>query len=95
LVELSLLRFRKLPFTCSYPPFRSHSGLVFVAYLFGFVFFTGYLVELERWSLFDPWRVIGFVLLWVLTMMGSRCYRKQMLTMDKELVFEELPTSSF
>ena len=26
LVELSLFKFRKIPFTCAYPPFKSHSG---------------------------------------------------------------------
>src|SRR5262245_4628413 len=39
-VEVRLLRFRKFPFTCSQPSFRSHSGLVAVGYLFGFIFFT-------------------------------------------------------
>jgi hypothetical protein len=95
LVEITPLRFRKLPFTCSYPPFRSHSGLVVVAYPFGFIFFTGYLVEFERWSLFDPWRVLSFALLWGLAMAAVRYYRQHMLMMDKELLFEELQVSTF
>jgi hypothetical protein len=94
-VELSLLRFRKMPFTCSYPPFRSHSGLVVVAYFFAFLFFTGYLDEIERWSLFDPWRTLYFVPLCFGTLAGAHYYRKQMLAMDKQLLFDEGPASAF
>ncbi|HET8964953.1 MAG TPA: hypothetical protein VFN20_01970 [Candidatus Acidoferrum sp.] len=93
--EISLLRFRKMPFTCSYPPFRSHSGLVVVVYLFAFLFFTGYLVEIERWSLLDPWRALYFVPLCVAALAGVHYYRGQMLAMDKQLMFDEVPTSAF
>ena len=93
--EISLLRFRKMPFTCSYPPFRSHSGLVVVVYLFAFLFFTGYLVEIERWSLLDPWRALCFVPFCVAALAGVRYYRQHMLAMDKQLMFDEVPTSAF
>jgi len=95
LVELLLLRFRKIPFTCSYPPFQSHAALIFVAYLFGFVLFTSYLPELELWSLADPWRAIVFIPLVAVILLSSYFYRKQMLDMDKHLIFEEIPASHF
>jgi hypothetical protein len=94
-VELILLRFRKIPFTCSYPPFQSHSALVFVAYLFGFVIFTSYLPELELWSLNDPWRAISFIPLLGIILLSVHFYRRQMLEMDKQLIFEEISASSF
>ncbi len=94
-VELLLLRFRKIPFTCSYPPFQSHSALVFVAYLFGFVIFTSYLPELELWSLADPWRVTLFLPLIAAILVAIHQYRKQMLDMDKHLIFEEISASGF
>jgi hypothetical protein len=94
-VELLLLRFRKIPFTCSYPPFQSHSALVFVAYLFGFVIFTSHLPELELWSLADPWRVTLFIPLVAAILVAIHQYRKQMLDMDKHLIFEESPASGF
>lgn len=94
-VELLLLRFRKIPFTCSYPPFQSHSALVFVAYLFGFLIFTSYIPELEAWSLADPWRVCFFLPLIAIPLAGVHFYRKQMLDMDKQLIFEEIPASNF
>jgi hypothetical protein len=95
LVEVLLLRFRKIPFTCSYPPFQSHSALIFVAYLFGFVIFTAYLPELELWSLADPWRALLFIPLEAAILLGIYLYRKQMLDMDKHLIFEETSASNF
>jgi hypothetical protein len=94
-IELLLLRFRKIPFTCSYPPFQSHSALIFVAYLFGFVIFTSYLPELELWSLADPWRVTLFLPLVAAILVAIHQYRKQMLDMDKHLIFEEISASGF
>ena len=95
LVETILIRFRKIPFTCSYPAFQSHSGLIFVAYLFGFLFFTDYLPQIEHWSLLNPWQSIVFAPLTGTALFGLRYYRKQMLDMDKQLIFEEPSPSLF
>jgi hypothetical protein len=95
LVEVVLIRFRKIPFTCSYPPFQSHSGLIVVAYLFGFFIFTSYLPQLERLSFFDNWQAIWFVPLVGAALLAVRHYRKQMLDMDKQLIFEEPSASIF
>ena len=95
LAEVSLLRFRKLPFTCTYPPFKSHSGLVVVAYLFAYLFYTGYLARIERWSLFDPWRTICFIPPVAAVLVGAYYYRNQMLDLDKQLLFEEAGSSTY
>ena len=95
LVELSLFKFRKIPFTCVYPPFKSHSGVIALAYLFGFFVFTTYIAQMEYWSLLSPWRAIWFVSLFLAVVLGLRAHRKQMLEMDKELVFEDLPAAGF
>jgi hypothetical protein len=94
-VELLLLRFRKIPFTCTYPPFQSHSALILVGYLFGFVIFTSYLPELELWSLAEPWRTSLFIPLVGAILVSVQQYRKQMLDMDKHLIFEESSASGF
>ena len=94
-VEILLLRFRKIPFTCSYPPFQSHSALIFVAYLFGFLIFTAYLPELELWALADSWRAVFFLPLLGGVLAAVHYYRKQMLDMDKQLIFEEVSASNF
>ncbi|MGB2620721.1 MAG: hypothetical protein WA857_14545 [Candidatus Acidiferrum sp.] len=94
-VELLLVRFRKIPFTCTYPPFQSHSALILAAYLFGFIIFTSYLPELDLWSLADPWRAIVFFPLIAAVLASIHFYRKQMLDMDKQLIFEEFSASGF
>jgi hypothetical protein len=95
LVELSLFKFRKIPFTCVYPPFKSYSGVIALAYFFGFLVFTTYLAQMEYWSLLSPWRAIWFIPLFLAVVLGLRAHRKQMLDMDKELVFEDLPATGF
>jgi hypothetical protein len=94
-VEVLLLRFRKIPFTCTYPPFQSQSALTFVAYFFGFILFTMYLPELELWSLDDAWRTLIFPPLIAILLISIQAYRKQMLDMDKHLIFEEPSPSAF
>jgi hypothetical protein len=95
LIEILLIRFRKIPFTCSYPAFKSYSGIVLVTYLFGFVVFTDYVARVEWWSLFDPWMVVWFVPLLLIVVGALHFYRKQMLDMDKELIFEDVSVSGF
>jgi hypothetical protein len=92
-IEVLLVQYRKIPFTCSYPKFESHSGVILVAYLFGFFLFADYIPELEHWSLVEPIRAVCFIPLCGLILAGVYAYRKQMLEMDKQLIFEE-PTSS-
>jgi hypothetical protein len=94
-VEVLLLRFRKIPFTCSYPPFQSHSALIFVAYLFGFLIFTSYLPAIDRSSLVEPWYALLFLPLFAVVLLAVYFYRKQMLDMDKHLIFEEPSPSHF
>jgi len=94
-VEVLLVRFRKIPFTCSYPAFQSHSTLVLVAYFMGFVVFAIYIPQVVQWSLVTRWGAAGFIPVVLLSLGGLRKFRKQMLDMDKQLVFEEDSASSF
>jgi hypothetical protein len=89
LVELSLFKVRKIPFTCPYPPFKSHSGLIALIYLFGFMVFTTYIAQMEYWTMLAPRRAIWFIALFLTVVLGLQAHRKQMLDMDKELVFED------
>ena len=96
LVEVLLLRFRKIPFTCPYPSFKSHSGLIGAAYLFGYVFFTYYLPQMENWSLSNPWgRIIWFAPPLAAVLGVIHFYRMHLLDMDKELIFEDISAPGF
>jgi hypothetical protein len=95
LIEMSLFKFRKIPFTCAYPPFQSQSGVIAVIYLFGFMVFTTYVAQMEYWAMPSPWRAILFIPLFLAVILGLRAHRKQMLDMDKELIFEDAPATGF
>ncbi len=95
LAELLLLRFRKIPFTSSYPTFQSHSPLIIVMYLFGFLIFTTYIPQMDLWSLADPWRAFWFVPLLAGELVSVYQYRKQMLEMDKQLIFQDSLVTGF
>src|SRR5580704_7120524 len=89
LAEILIANFRKIPFTCPYPQFQSTSGLVLVAYLFGFLLFTSYLPELEHWSRSDPIRALIFIPLLSAGFAAIHLRRRQLLDMDKTLIFNE------
>jgi hypothetical protein len=95
LVEILLVHFRKISFTCSYPPFESNAGVILLAYLFGFFVYTEYLPEMERWSLLTPLRTLCFVPIFAIAFGALYAYRKQILDIDKQLIFEEQSRSSF
>jgi hypothetical protein len=88
-IESAILRLRKIPFTCTYPPFQSHSPLLVVGYFFGTLMFATYIPEFEKWAIGFPWGIPLLFLPAVLILVGFSYYRKNMLAMDKELIFEE------
>jgi hypothetical protein len=95
LVEILLIHFRKIPFTCSYPAFQSNSGVILVAYLFGFFIFTSYFPEVELWALPHPLRTVALVPFFAGAFTAIYAYRKQILDMDKQLLFEDTTASLF
>lgn len=54
LMELLLLRFRKIPFTCSMPPFQNHVIMMVFLYVLGFTAFALLLPAIERRLLATP-----------------------------------------
>jgi hypothetical protein len=94
-IEILLMKYRKIPFTCSYPKFESHSGVILVAYLLGFFLIANYIPALEHWSLVNPVRAFCFIPVFTAVLAAVYLYRKQMLEMDKQLIFEEPFFSGF
>lgn len=95
LVEILLIRFRKMPFTCPYPSFESHSPLIAVGYLFGFYIFKSWLPELDQWSVLRPINAVWIIPLLGSVLAGLTWYRNQMLDMDKRLTFEAASRPTF
>ena len=59
LVEALLIRFRKIPFTCSTPAFENNAIVLILAYVVGFFAFTGSVSALENWMLKLPFRFLA------------------------------------
>jgi hypothetical protein len=95
LAKVLLLRFRKLPFTCSYPPFRDSAVVLALLYVLGFFVFVVLTAQLEYWALSNP--VAAAVLIamaggswFVLSRLGRDAPET-----DGELIFEDNLTASF
>jgi hypothetical protein len=93
LVEILLANFRKIPFTCAYPAFESRSGIILLAYLLAFLIFTNYIPALEYRSFADPVRALVFLPLLAIPFAAVHIYRRQLLDMDKTLLFESVETT--
>jgi hypothetical protein len=95
LADILIVRFRKVPFTCSYPPFRHSAIVVMLVYFFGFSVFMAVTSTLEYWALLEP----ALVLLFVPLALGVRYARERFeqgtIEIDKELIFEEKQPADF
>jgi hypothetical protein len=89
LARALLLRFRKLGFTCGYPPFRESAVVLAISYVLGFFVFVVLTANLEYWALFSPARAA------VLIAIAGICWyvlvrlRKEVPDVDKRLIFDE------
>ena len=94
LVETMIVRLRKIPFTCSLPMFKENAFVVVFLLFLGFYLFVMAAAFLEYVAFVDPVRAIipGIVLggWWL----AIRQYRKNLLEMEKEIIFEEGPAEA-
>jgi hypothetical protein len=89
LAAILLLRFRKVPFTCSYPPFRDSAIPLVIAYVFGFFFFVGVGDRLEYWALQSPLSLIFLAPLALAVWYALHRFQQGTIEVDKRLIFEE------
>jgi hypothetical protein len=95
LSEILLLNFRKVPFTCTPPPFRASSIVKVLSYLLGFFVFVVMTSHLVYWSLLSPISTLALVAI-ALGLWGilSRL-RQEIQEIDKELIFEDAGPAAF
>ena len=95
LAEILLVRFRKLPFTCTYPPFEHSAVVLVIGYVLGFLVFAGVTSELEFDSLTNPAAGIVFVVIGVGVWSLVRHMRREALELDQQIIFEDVPAPQF
>lgn len=95
LADILLLRFRKVPFTCSYPQFRNSAIMVIVIYLLGFFVYAILTAQLEYWMLLNPVRFLLVVPLAAGIWYGLFRFREGLVDVDRQLIFEDKISASF
>jgi hypothetical protein len=89
LIEILLVSFRKIPFTCSAPRFKSNFPLTLFIYLLGFIVFTSWVPAVEQWASHNPLWYLRFILVLTAVWLGLAYYRRSMSELDRYLIFEE------
>jgi hypothetical protein len=95
LTDAVLIRFRKMPFTCSLPLFQQHSIVILLLCAMGFFFFAVLMPEFEAWALPEPLRLIGLIPVAAIAWYIPHRIRQNALEIERALIFEEVPTRGF
>jgi hypothetical protein len=91
LIELLLVKFHRIPFTCSYLPGKSNITALWVVYWWGFATYAYSMASLEAWIFERPLRITGFYLLGCALVAATYFYRNQHLAEGFTLIFEDQP----
>ncbi len=94
LTNIVLIRFRKLPFTCTLPVFKQHSFVTLLSCGFGFFLYAVSTPEFESSALAEPWRMIGLVPVVAVAWYIPHHLAKSAIDIEKRLIFEEAPTQT-
>jgi hypothetical protein len=90
-----LVRFRKIPFTCSTQPEVKRFLIRIIGSLFAVLLIVPMLAEIERWMLINPIRFAGFALALAGCWYWLHRYRREMLPNEKALTYEDGPAPAF
>ncbi len=91
LIELLLLNFRKIPFTCSYQPGKAHVTVLAGVYWFAFSTYAYTMATLERWLLWGSTRWIVFNGFALAVLAGLILRRKMRPSETPGLIYEDEP----
>ena len=89
LTDIALIRFRKVPFTCSLPVFKQHSIVILIALGFGFLIYAGSTAEFESSALFSPIRMLSLLPVAAVAWYIPRYLEKTTISLERRLIFEE------
>jgi hypothetical protein len=95
LTNVVLIRFRKLPFTCTLPLFKQHSFVTLLSVCFGFLLYATSTPEFEASALAEPARMIGLIPVVAVAWYIPHHLAKSTIDIERNLIFEESPTHAF
>ena len=91
LIEGLLVGFRKIPFTCSFPPFRNHVVMLALLGIIGYSFFSGSGSEIEHWMMVRPIRFWWLVPAAAASYDILRRLRNEIAPVDASLIYRDQP----
>jgi len=89
LIDTLLVGFRKIPFTCSFPPFRNNVVVLALLGVLGYFFFTGSGASVEHWMLLRPFRFLWLAPAAAVTWEVLRRIRNDIPPIDTCLIYRE------
>lgn len=94
LIEGLLVGFRKIPFTCSFPPFRNHVVMLALLGVIGYFFFTDTGSEIEHWMMLHPLRFLWLVPAAAAAYDVLRRFRNEIAPVDASLIYRDQAKAS-
>jgi hypothetical protein len=94
LTDIVLIRFRKIPFTCTLPVFKQHSFVTLLSCCFGFLLYAGSTPEFEASALVEPLRMLSFAPVAVVAWYIPHYFAKSASEIERKLIYEESPTQT-
>ncbi len=94
LTNIVLIRFRKLPFTCTLPLFKQHSFVTLLSVCFGFLLYSVHTPEFESSALANPLLMICLVPVAAVAWYIPHHLAKSAIDIERKLIFEESPTQT-
>jgi len=92
LTNIVLIRFRKVPFTCTLPIFKQHSIVLLLSVCFGYLLYAISTPEFESSALAEPLRMIFLVPVATVAWFIPHRLDKSTIDIERKLIFEESAT---
>jgi hypothetical protein len=91
MLNLLLVWFRKIPFSCAYFPGKTSMAVMALIYLAGFVFYAGAMAAIEARLMQAPAKLVIFYALALAALWGLSLLEKRELNVDQVLIYEDQP----
>jgi hypothetical protein len=91
LTDAVLVRFRKLPFTCSLPTFRQHSIVTMLGCIMAFFLFAVVTPQIESFALSNLIWMVAFLPIALVAWYVPHRIQRDAMQIEKNLIFEEIP----
>ena len=92
LENILLVRFRKVPFTCTLPVFKQHSIVILISLCFGYLLYAVSTPEFESSALLHPMQMMALIPIAIVAWYIPRYLEKNTIDLERRLIFEESAT---